>query len=305
MSRVARAFGRQPVRHGPPNQALAELARRGRAWVPVLKATALLVLPLPLLAAVLGALIDGAVARVGLTVAALGSTWTAGFLSYRALAAEAWYLLGDRDDLPRVPLKAVSTVLTSLGAALAAIAAGHELPAAATFAGLGAAGYFAFFGRDLRPRRIAVAAAAGIDTDAVGGQLEEAYGRLRRITTAARGIRVREFCERLERIIEIGHAILAEIERDPRQASRARRFLHLYLDSTERITEEFARTHWRLRSAPLEENFRRLLIDMDEAFAEQHRKLLRHDADALDVDIEVLSARLKREASSDPVERRS
>ena len=271
----------------------------------MVKATALFVLPLPLLFAVLAALVAGDVVRVGLALGALGSTWSAGVLSWRALAAEARYLLGERTDLPRLPHKLVSTVLTSLGAGLAASAAGHTLPAAGMFAALGAGGYLAFYGRDMRSRRVVVVPVEGVDTSAVGQELEEAYGRLRRITAAARGIRVPEFCDRLNRIIALGHTILGEVERDPRQASRARRFLHLYLDSTERVTGEFARTHEQLRSATLEQNFRQLLIDMEGSFVEQHQKLLQHDATALDVEIEVLSARLRREGLNEPVRRPS
>jgi 5-bromo-4-chloroindolyl phosphate hydrolysis protein len=122
---------------------------------------------------------------------------------------------------------------------------------------------------------------------------------------AARTITVPEFSERLKRIIAIGTSILGEIERDPREASRARRFLHLYLDSTERVTEEFARTVRQGRSEPLEQRFRQLLIDMENSFANQHRKLLEHDTMALDVDMEVLSARLKREGVVEQVETRS
>ena len=291
--------------HVTSGDQLSELAQRGRAWAPVMKTAALFVLPLPLLAAVLGALVAGDVARVSLVLGALGSTWTAGILSWRALVAEAHYLLGERADLPAVPQKLISAVLTSAGAGLAASAAGHAVPAAGMFAALGAGGYLAFYGRDLPSRRVVVAAVEGIDTAAVGEELEEAHGRLRRITAAARGIHVREFCDRLNRIIAIGQTILAEIERDPRQASRARRFLHLYLDSTERVTGEFARTHRQVRSAELEQSFRQLLIDMEDSFVQQHQKLLQHDTTALDVEIEVLSARLRREALNEPVRRRS
>lgn len=294
-----------PAGRGRPEQALSEFAQRSRAWAPVAKATALFVLPLPLLGAMIAGLVAGDVERVGFAAGALGSTWTAGVLSWRGLAAEARYLLGERADLPAAPQKTVSGALTAAGAALAAAAAGHALPAIGVFAVLGGGGYFAFYGADMRPRRVTVATADGVDTTAIRRELEDAYGRLRRITTASRGIRVPEFCERLNRIIAIGNTILGEIERDPRQASRARRFLHLYLDSTERVTSEYARTHRQIRSADLEQNFRQLLIDMEGSFVQQHQKLLQHDATALDVEIEVLSARLKREGLAEPVRRPS
>ena len=50
-----------------------------------------------------------------------------------------------------------------------------------------------------------------------------------------------------------------------------------------------------MRKAPLEQNFRQLLIDMENTFEQQHQKLIEKDLTSLDVEIEVLNARLKRE----------
>ncbi len=272
-----------------------DLLRKGRAWAPVLKAAALFVLPMPLTIAVLLALISGDMTQLLTTSGALTSLWSAGMLSWRALVAEARYFLGERTDPPRLPLKMISAALTALGAGLTATAGGHGLASAAVFAALAGIGYVCFYGRDLRPHRVEVANIAGIDSAAVTAALKQAYGRLRGIETAARDIAVPEFGERLTRIIDIGRGILQEIERDPRDASRARKFLNIYLDSAERVTTEYARTHRQLRSRPLEQNFRQLLVDMESTFDQQRTKLIEKDLTSLDVEIEVLNARLKRE----------
>lgn len=279
--------------------------RRARIWAPVAKAAALFVLPLPLLLAVVAALVAGSTERLLLAAGALASVWGAGVLAWRGLLAEAQYRLGVRADLPDLPLKLTSQALTTFGAGLAAAAGGHTLTGALAFAALAAIGHLAFFGRDLRQPRVTLAPVAGVDVGTVAQQIEEAYQRLRRIEAAARNVAVPEFGERLARIIAIGRGILAEIERDPRQASRARRFLHLYLDSTERVTEEYARTHQRAVSPSLEQNFRRLLAEMEQTFAGQQQKLLENKVLALDVEIEVLNARLKREGMGDYLETRS
>lgn len=266
-----------------------------RAWAPATKAAVLFLLPLPLAFAVLSALIAGDVNRLSLAGGALGCFWGAGALAFRALAADARYFLGELPDPPSVPMKLLSALLTAIGAALAALAGGHAVAGTAAFGGLAALGHFAFFGRDLKSPRIQVAVVEGVDADAVTQQLKQAYGRLRGIEAAAQGIAVPEFRERLARITGIGRTILGEIERDPREAPRARRFLNLYLDGAERITLDYARTHSQLRHQPLEQNFRKLLVDMEGSFAEQHKKLVERDLLSLDVDIEVLDARLKRE----------
>jgi 5-bromo-4-chloroindolyl phosphate hydrolysis protein len=250
------------------------LIQRGRAWTPIVKAAALVILPIPLLFASLGALIAGDLTRLALTGGALASLWGAAVLVGRALAAEAGYFLGERPDPPSVPLKLLSAVLTALGVSLAAIASGHTPAAVLVFSGIAAGGHVAFYGLDLRRPRITVAAVEGIDGAAVTLQLKHAYGRLNGIEAATRAIPVAEFRERLARITGIGRSILGEIERDPAEAMRARRFLSLYLDSAERVTVEYARTHRGLRSQPLEHRFRQLLTEMESTFETQHRKLL-------------------------------
>jgi 5-bromo-4-chloroindolyl phosphate hydrolysis protein len=274
---------------------MKEVVRKGLVWASAGRSAALFLLPLPLLAAVLGALIAGDLDRLGLAGGALASFWTSGTLVFRALAAEARYLLGQRTDPPGIPMKLLTAMPTALGAALAALAAAHTPESALVFAALGAAGHAAFFGRDLRPRRIEVAVVTGVDRTAVTLQLKGAYARLRGIDTAARRIAVPEFRERLSRITTIGRSVLGEIERDPADAARARRFLNLYLDSAEQVTADYARSHGHARNQALEENFRQLLVDMEQTFAEQHRKLLEHELLSLDVDIEVLNTRIKRE----------
>ena len=268
---------------------------RLRTWAPTVKAAVLFVLPLPLALAAVAALITGDLIRLALAGGALACLWGAGALVLRALVADARYLLGERPDPPIMPLKLLSAAMTASGAGLAAVAGGYTAAAALVFAALGALGHVLFYGRDLKLPRIHVAAIEGIDSAAVTLQLEQAYGRLRGIEGAARAIAVPEFRDRLLRITSIGRSALGEIERDPTGAARARRFLNLYLDSAQRVALEYARTQLQVRNQPVELNFRQLLVDMETTFAEQHKRLVARDLLSLDVDIEVLNARLKRE----------
>jgi hypothetical protein len=274
---------------------MQELLRKGRAWAAVFKSAALFMLPGPLFFAALIDLASGHVEQFMFSGGALACLWTAGAVSFAGLVEEARFFVGQRLDPPRVPLKLLSLALTALGTGLAATSGGHGPLSALLLAALAAGGHRAFFGRDPRPHRIELPPVAGVDVAAVMAQLKQAYGRLQGIDTAAGAIAVPEFGQRLRRITAIGYRILEEIERDPRDASRARKFLNVYLDSAERVTVEYARSHRQLRNRPLEDNFRQLLIDMETTFEAQHRRLLENDALALDVEIEVLNERLKRE----------
>jgi len=269
--------------------------RRLRAWAPAGKAAALFLLPLPLFFALIANLVGGNATRTAFSAGALAALWTAGGLVLRALAAEARYLLGERLDPPAVPWKLLSAALTAVGVSLSALAGGHTWSMAAVFATLAVLGHLAFYGRDLRPPRIRVADVEGIDRLAVTVQLKQAHARLRGIVVAAASNPVLELRERLTRIADLGHGILEEIERDPTKATRARRFLNVYLDGAERISAEYTRTHAQASNQPLEQNFRRLLTEMETTFTEQRRRLAERDLTALDVDIEVLHARLKGE----------
>jgi 5-bromo-4-chloroindolyl phosphate hydrolysis protein len=301
----------EPVRYERPTVPLTvppplpPVVSRARAKASVVKSAALFLLPLPLVFAILRGLMLDDTGRLVVAATALACFWAAGSLAWRALTAEARYLLGDQPDLPSIPWKLVSALLTALGTALSATAGGHTVAGAATFAALGALGHVCFYGRDLKAPRVTITEVAGVDVVSVADQHGQAERRLRRIDAAAHAIAVPEFRERLGRITQIGRDILAKIARDPRDATKARRFLHLYLDSTERVTEEYSRTHAGVRTASLEENFRQLLIEMEKTFADQHRRLLENDALSLDVEIEVLNARLKQEGVGDYLEKRS
>jgi 5-bromo-4-chloroindolyl phosphate hydrolysis protein len=283
-----------------PKATLAKL----RAGLTVATSAALFLLPLPLLIVIAGALFRDEIERLTWAAGGIACFWTAGILTWRGLASEMRYVLGEQIDLNRIPYKLLGALLTAGGAAMSALTAGHRVTGAATFAAVGAVGHLCFYGLDMRVRRVTVTAVDGVDVASIADQLEQAHLRLRRIDAAANTIAVPEFRSRLERITAVGREILADIARDPRKATRARRFLNLFLDSTERVTAEYARTHRGIRILPLEENFRKLLFDMERTFSEQQRRLLETDAVALDVEMEVLNARLKQEGVSAYVERR-
>lgn len=268
--------------------------RRGRAWAPAAKAAALFVLPAPLAVTALAALIQGDLGQLGLSGGALASIWGSGALAWRGAVGEARYLLGEAPDLSRVPFKLLSAATTAGGATLAALAGDHNLATALVFGGLGVAGHRAFFGRDLRLPRIRMKTVEGVDARALSRQLEQAHARLRRIESASLSLGAPELRERLAGVVRTGRDVLGRIEEDPRHALRARRFLNLYLESAEEVVLEYARTNGAGTDAKAEEGFRRLLGGMEQTFTEQHRRLTERALLSLDVDMEVLDARMKQ-----------
>jgi len=69
----------------------------------------------------------------------------------------------------------------------------------------------------------------------------------------------------------------------------------VYLEGAQRVSEGYARTHSKLESGELEDNFRRVLDSIEQVFAQQQARLLEDDALDLDVQIEVLQKQLQQE----------
>lgn len=255
----------------------------------------LFVLPLPLL---LKALVSLGQGDIGFVAGAGGSYalfLIAALLARRGLRNAAAYAERPFGVAPPKPWKTVAGVLVGLATAFAAAAvAGQSVPIAVLF-GLGAAlGYFLTYGFDPRAKRV-ITTGDGSDAAELAAALREAYARLERIEAAGREIASKEFRDRLTAIVAGVEKVLKAIEDDPRDLRRARRFLNVYLDGTQKVTEQYARTHPRTQSTELENNFRALLIDMDRTCKEQYDALIKNDVFDLDVQIEVLNTRLKQE----------
>jgi len=194
----------------------------------------------------------------------------------------------------RVPCKTIGAVLVALASGLTAYwGIGHGLAMSVGYAVAALLGCFFAYGFDSLGAKGPVGADADHARAAVA--LDEAYPRLGRFEANNRLIRDREINERVHGILDWARKVLSEIENDPRDVRLARKFLKVYLEGAEQVTERFAKLEKEPLSAELEHSFRTLLVDMENVFAEQHEKLLENDILDLDVQIEVLTARLRRE----------
>ena len=274
---------------------MAELRRPKLKVYAGLRGILLFILPLPLLFTAVSCLWGG---QLWPFIAAGGSyaVFLAGALiARRGIVNEIEYKERPLARARPLPLKSFSAVILGIATTIAAhFAAGQDVGISVIF-GIGAiAGFFMYYGFD--PTESSVSADGhGVSREEMSEALSEAYGKLDRINQARRGIASREFQNRLGFIASSTEKILETIERDPRDLRRARKFLHVYLDGIQKVTEQYAETHKETNSTELEQNYRVLLADMEKVCKEQNEKLLQNDVFDLDVQIEVLSTRLKRE----------
>ncbi len=279
---------------GPPRQA----GRGGRApafRMPSVKGFLLFALPAPLLLSAIIALGSGSLSTVLADGSAFALFMFGALLTRRELIAvntrpERRY--GSRPRLSRRRLGAgLITVATGMTAFLGA---GHGLAISIAFAAVALLAFHLLYGLDdglSAPVPFAGASGGEAVTDA----LAEAEQRILNIEQAAGRIGNRELRTRLERIGVQGRTILGMIERRPTDLRRARKFLTVYLEGAEQVTNGYADTHQLADSHELEQNFRTVLVTIEDVFAEQQQKLLDTDVMDLDVQIEVLTKQLKHE----------
>jgi hypothetical protein len=260
------------------------------------RALLLFVLPSPLVLASLIALGAGRFGDMLADAAAFGLCMLGAVLTRRGIQrAFAPQPRRAASNKAPVSLKNLGAGAVAAGTGVAAyFGVGHGPAISLAFSGIALIAFHLLYGLDpLRPpwRRESMRRA----DDALAATLEEAESRILSIERAAGRIRNTELRLRLGRIATQGRDILGMIERRPGELRRARKFLTVYLEGTERVTQGYAATHRVAESSELEQSFRSVLTTVEEVFGEQQKRLLETDLMDLDVQIEVLNRQLKRE----------
>ncbi len=173
------------------------------------------------------------------------------------------------------------------------LAAGMGWLSALAFAGGAALGVWFWYGLDPVGRKGLV----DIDSEA-RKILADSEKRVAAIEKAREKISQPELDRRLQRIVGKAGQVLSVLAEQPEKIRQSRRFLHVYLDSTENIVKKFARTHDKVSNAQLEANFREVLDSIEDTFSRQYETLLSSDVFDLDVDIEVLQTLMKNQGMS-------
>lgn len=99
----------------------------------------------------------------------------------------------------------------------------------------------------------------------------------------------------LHDIVRLARNVIDTLVNEPEKIPQARRFLHSYLDATESVIARYAKTHKQVDNDKLDENFKTVLQNIVNVFAEQQQKLIEDDVFDLDVDIEVLNTLLEKQ----------
>ena len=256
----------------------------------------LFLLPLPLIPALFVSLLKGALWPAAVTLAGIGLFIGAGISARLGMVKERTYELDKFATAPRFKLKLFGGLLTTAGTFICArLLVEHGWFFSLFTASLSLVGYYLSYGFDPMKDKSAPSAGFGYTNQEVAEAIKEAEEKIHGIRVAAQGMKNQELQRRLIRISESATKIVSFIEDNPRDLRRARKFLNVYLNGAHKVSKGYVDTHARVQSDELESNFRNVLVSIETVFSEQYKKLLEHDVQDLDIQIEVLDAQLKHE----------
>jgi len=233
---------------------------------------------------------------VGLAVklAAFGTLILAAWLTREGLLAEEAFVGRKVARRPAIPRKIFGSFLTGAGLFLAGFTWDQGLLAPIIFGVLGTGLHFLAFGPDpLKSKGM-----EGVDsfqTDRVARAVDEAEKHLSAMSDAILRARDKGLERRVEGFQATAREMFRTVENDPRDLTRARKYLGVYLLGARDATVKFADFYAQTRDAAAKKDYEALLSDLEGNFTAKTRQILLDDRSDLDVEIEVLRERLQRE----------
>lgn len=279
----------------PPGSAPANPFRNRRAERPDWRSTLLFYVPLPLLFSGLGEVRRGnATGMIG-EIGALALLLLAAWLLRDGLKAQAAYAARKIARPPAIPRKIFASVLTGCGVALAAWIGWGQGPTTGIIMGLVAATAHALtFGLDPLSKK-GLEGFDEFEADRVAKAIEMGETYLTQTLDAAKRIGDRTIEGRVERMCASAREVFRAVEQDPRDLTRSRKFLSVYLMGARDATVKFADIYGRSRNAAARTAYEALLTDLETSFNAQRETLLIADRTDLDIEVEVLRERLQQE----------
>jgi 5-bromo-4-chloroindolyl phosphate hydrolysis protein len=259
-----------------------------------IKGTLLFLMPLPVLLAAVIHLVKGHFFSSITAGALFAGFMVAAVVARHGFKLESRFKQKRLAKAPGTPFKSVAAVILAISTGLTAfLLSGYNLFPSILIGFVTLLGFYMAYGVDPRSDKTGNIS-LGVSADEVFQALEAAEIKIEAIEVSRKNIKNIKFDQHLRRIIKKARDILSLIEEDPKDLTRARKFLKVYLDGTQRVTESYAKTHSKEATTEvLDKNFQEVLDSIETTFDEQHKKLLENDQFDLDVKIEVLKTQLK------------
>lgn len=260
-----------------------------------IRARYLYLTPLPLLFAGLGAIGRGSPFETVVEIGGFAGLMLAAWLLNEGQRAEAAFDARAVAKPPSIPRKLIAAVLCAVSVAVVgAFSLGQGIIGGVVFGAVAGAAHLLAFGID--PMK-----AKGIEgqdpfaTERVARAIDEAESVLRTTLDAGARIGDRRLEGRIERLCAQAREVFRVVEQDPRDLTRARKFLNVYLVGLRDATVKFADLWGRSRDPEVLTKYEDLLGDLETSFNRHRTDLLEDNRSDLDVEIEVLRDRLHQD----------
>ncbi|EEW59167.1 5-bromo-4-chloroindolyl phosphate hydrolysis family protein [Ruegeria sp. TrichCH4B] len=232
----------------------------------------------------------------GLVLGLIGAgLWAASAVMLReGLKAQAAYEARKVARRPALPRKILAGLLCGLGGAVGAWSSEPGVITAALY-GVACLGlHLAAFGID----PLSDKGVEGIDefqSSRVARVVDEAETHLAAMKDAVLRAKDRQVELRVDQFQAVARDLCRTVEEDPRDLTAARKYLTVYLLGARDATVKFADIFARSGNVEARADYLALLDDLEQNFAARNEKLLLEDRGDLNIEIDVLRARLERE----------
>ncbi|SFS02673.1 5-bromo-4-chloroindolyl phosphate hydrolysis family protein [Yoonia litorea] len=218
----------------------------------------------------------------------------AAWLLQEGLEAEAAYNERKVARRPAVPRKMLASALTGIGVSIAAYAGDSGIVGSALYGIAALALHVVTFGIDpLTNKRM-----EGVDTfqqDRVARVVDEAEAHLGAMSRQVETLGDRRLNARVDSFQAIARRMIRTVEEDPRDLTGARKYLGVYLMGARDATVKFVDLYRRNKDAEARAAYEALLDDLEKNFAARTERMMLDDRSDMDIEINVLRDRLKRE----------
>ncbi len=172
-----------------------------------------------------------------------------------------------------------------------ALGAGGIAGAAALFS----VGFRGLFGRSERTPELPKETQRSLGETPLGAALIAAQDKLHDLYQAATRVPQAHLRAQAFGVHEAAQAVIDELLEDPRDLTKARRFLVTYVDGALTLVSGFARQAKRPLATEIQDKFSDTLVTMEQTFVAQLHKLRANDTMDLDIQMDVLDAQMKGE----------
>lgn len=250
---------------------------------------------IPYLFTILSKLLSGEVVNLILSSAIFVATLLSAVWMSTGLKNKRNYRARKYPNNVPFPMMFLASLFLGVATAISAwLLAGYNLFAAVGFGVAAIVGCILWYGLD--PTKTKHISFNDVNDSAKALEiLQESESLVINIEQSTNKIENKEMTQRLHKITSLARDVLGVLYENPKKITKARRFLNTYLTGADSVVQRYAETHKDEAVQKLEDNFRDVLVNIEQVFANQHEKLLSSDVFDLDVDIEVLNTLLKKQ----------